>query len=153
MITGLDAKSGTYILVLESKVEAQIQIGKLATMELKPGFYLYVGSAFGPGGVKARVSRHNRGSKKRHWHIDYLRKHMELVEVWYSYDKTRREHIWAEFLSSTRSYTIPMKHFGASDCQCISHLYCSKKKPQLSTFRKKVNKMIANHDRIMVERL
>ena len=38
MITGLDAKSGTYILVLESKVEEQIQIGRLAAIELKPVF-------------------------------------------------------------------------------------------------------------------
>ena len=153
MTPSIDAKSGTYILVLESKAEVYIQIGKLATLNLIPGFYLYVGSAFGPGGVKARVLRHNRETKKLHWHIDYLTKHLELAEVWYTYDNIRREHLWAELLSDTRPFTIPMKHFGASDCRCLSHLYYARKLPRFSGFRKKVNKMISNHDRIMLERL
>ncbi len=40
---------------------------------LKPGFYIYVGSACGPGGLRARISRHLCGKRKRlHWHIDRI---------------------------------------------------------------------------------
>ncbi|HYA22015.1 MAG TPA: DUF123 domain-containing protein [Thermoproteota archaeon] len=41
-------------------------------MAFHPGLYLYVGSARGPGGLRARVARHLRRDKVRKWHIDYL---------------------------------------------------------------------------------
>ena len=40
---------------------------------LEPGLYAYVGSAWGPGGLVARVGRHMRGRfKKPKWHVDWL---------------------------------------------------------------------------------
>ena len=37
------------------------------------GTYLYVGSAKGPGGLRARIKRHlRRHGKRLFWHIDYL---------------------------------------------------------------------------------
>lgn len=43
------------------------------TFRLPPGEYLYVGSAFGPGGLAARVGRHlDPGAHRRHWDIDFL---------------------------------------------------------------------------------
>ena len=151
--SNLQVKSGTYILVLESRIEVQVQIGKLAALNLRSGFYLYVGSAFGPGGVKARVTCHNSRSKRLHWHIDYLTKMLQPNEVWYSYDISRREHLWAGILSDTTNITTPMRQFGASDCQCESHLFYSGKLPSINGFRKKAHSAIPNHDRIMVERL
>jgi len=151
--TRMKPKAGTYVLVLESKISQCVQIGRLDTLAVKPGYYLYVGSAFGPGGVKARVLRHSRGSPRSHWHIDYLRRILTLIEVWYSYDKTPREHRWAEIMSLHRGFTSPVRSFGASDCSCVAHLFYSKRKPSGSGFRQKVRRAIVDHDRIMIERL
>ena len=83
---------GTYVLVLHATQGMHVQVGRRGGLKIQPGYYLYVGSAFGPGGVKARVSRHARADKKKHWHIDYLREHMQPVEAWCSYDDRRLEH-------------------------------------------------------------
>ena len=77
---------GTYALILQCDLNDRVQIGRLGEIELRPGYYIYVGSAFGPGGVKARVERHWRTDKRKHWHIDYLREHVTPVEAWISYE-------------------------------------------------------------------
>ena len=55
---------GTYALVLRSDVSAATEIGRWGRLTIRPGYYVYVGSALGPGGVRARVSRHCRETKK-----------------------------------------------------------------------------------------
>ena len=50
----MTARSGTNALVLESRRSGLVQIGKLGTLELQPGFFVYVGRAHGPGGVATR---------------------------------------------------------------------------------------------------
>lgn len=88
--------------------------------------YLYVGSAGGPGGLAARISRHLRRDKKPFWHIDYLTIN-NVVEV-------------EAIVFSTRSYGVsvearlsecllskglkPIEGFGSSDDKrATSHLY------------------------------
>ena len=88
--------SGTYVLVLESCTFAELAIGRLGTLHLEPGCYLYVGSAFGPGGIAARVGRHAQTEKTARWHIDYLRERTRLVEVWYQCGDVHHEAQWAE---------------------------------------------------------
>ena len=132
----LKSDPGTYVLILHSLSKEQVQIGKWGVITIKPGYYLYVGSAFGPGGVKARVARHYRNEKAKHWHIDYLRKHMDLVSVWYSYHDSKLEHDWARVLSVMTGME-PVQGFGCSDCQCYSHLFRSVKEP---VFRRFCNK-------------
>ena len=61
---------GTYILILQTQTERMIPVGRLGVMAVRPGWYVYVGSAFGPGGVKGRVGHHARPQTKPHWHID-----------------------------------------------------------------------------------
>ncbi|MFO8145391.1 MAG: DUF123 domain-containing protein, partial [Candidatus Syntrophosphaera sp.] len=66
-----------------------------------------VGSARGPGGLAARIARHQREPKPRHWHIDYLRAHAELIAVWYTVGSLGRECSWAgkkTYLFSTFFY-------------------------------------------------
>ncbi len=72
---------GTYVLVLDSTGYLGIQIGRWGLLETCPGTYLYVGSAFGPGGLRARISRHAKTKKAKHWHIDYLRETVHLKHV------------------------------------------------------------------------
>ena len=92
-------------------------------MRLQSGFYVYVGSALGPGGICARVNHHLRNSPRPHWHIDYLRPHANVEEVWLCHGRKRREHSWARLLSSMPGVSVPMLGFGSSDCACEAHLF------------------------------
>ena len=51
---------GTYALVFRAKRKRRLIIGKLGTLNLQPGCYVYVGSAFGPDGLKARIGHHRK---------------------------------------------------------------------------------------------
>lgn len=125
---------GTYVLVAKASLRRQIQIGKRGVLQLQPGWYVYVGSAFGPGGLAARVGRHLRSNKTQRWHIDYLREHVEIVEVWFSESQQRLEHAWASYFLSQERFSIPQQGFGASDCQCATHLFYSRNKPDWQAF-------------------
>lgn len=120
---GLEARPGTYALLLSSATDARIRVGRFGTMCPQPGFYLYVGSAFGPGGVHARVGHHLYASTRPHWHVDYLRPHVEVEHVWVCYGRKRREHKWAKLLASMPGVSVPMPGFGSSDCGCEAHLF------------------------------
>lgn len=114
----LDGK-GTYIIVLCMDKNKEIQIGKLGQFNFKKGYYAYVGSAFGPGGLKSRIKHHIEPKKRYHWHIDYL--NPAVKEVWVSNYGERLEHEWAGLLGEIASEKIP--GFGCSDCSCESHLF------------------------------
>jgi len=88
----LKSTPGTYALILKSDANKRVQIGRSRYIHLKPGYYIYLGSAFGPGSVRARVSRHMRTDKRTHWHIYYLLMYVSIIEVRVSYDSKRQEH-------------------------------------------------------------
>lgn len=125
----LSSQAGTYVLVLRVNRLVQVPIGKLGCFSLQRGFYLYCGSAFGPGGVRSRVLRHIKQGKALRWHIDYLREQSELVEVWLTYHPEKLECSWAYLLSQQTGVTCPIAGFGSSDCRCSSHLFYIKRKP------------------------
>ena len=126
---GLETKPGTYILVLKCNSVSTKKIGRLGKLHLSQGYYLYVGSAHGPGGLYSRVKRHLKIShKKKHWHIDYIRSKMKVIEIWFSYKKEKLEHDWAMELNRLPFSTIPLMGFGSSDCKCQSHLFYFKQK-------------------------
>ena len=56
----LEPKPGTYALILSCSTDFGIQIGRLGTMRLQPGYYVYLGSALGPGGLRARIAHHQK---------------------------------------------------------------------------------------------
>ena len=56
----IDLLSGTYAIWMKATSKQIITVGKLGKIEIEPGYYVYIGSAFGPGGIKARVGRHLR---------------------------------------------------------------------------------------------
>ena len=62
-------EGGTYALILVCPSKKRVQIGKLGSLEMRRGFYVYVGSALGPGGLRARVAHHQKVSQRPHWHI------------------------------------------------------------------------------------
>jgi Uri superfamily endonuclease len=124
---------GTYALILKCDSNAHIQVGRWGEIQLKPGYYIYIGSAFGPGGVRGRVSRHFRKEKPSHWHIDYLREHVNPIGVWYSYKAEHLEHLWARALYDASDFT-PIGGFGCSDCKCFSHLFRISTNPDFDSF-------------------
>jgi Uri superfamily endonuclease len=134
----LPTLSGTYALVLAADNEREVQIGKLGVLHMLPGIYVYVGSALGPGGLASSVGRHARCEKKLRWHIDYLRAAAEIEEVWYATGNSHRECRWARVLGTLPGASVPLPRFGASDCDCSSHLCFFNLPPSLADFRKKL---------------
>ena len=120
--------SGTYVLLLRLRRSTPIQIGRLGVITFERGWYAYVGSSFGPGGLAARLGRHLRPEKKPRWHIDYLRATAEPRHIWFSTALEPLEHTWAARLSRCAAESIP--GFGCSDCRCPSHLFYFNSEPR-----------------------
>jgi Uri superfamily endonuclease len=129
----MKSQSGTYALILRSHSIAKIQVGRWGQFDIGPGYYVYVGSAFGPGGVRARILRHCRKSKPKHWHIDYLRKFLRPISTWCSYDNDHLEHRWAQAFAHMASLSS-VQGFGCSDCRCHSHLFNASNAPDFALF-------------------
>ncbi|MGD8340969.1 MAG: GIY-YIG nuclease family protein [Gammaproteobacteria bacterium] len=113
---------GTYVLVLHSRANVDIEVGHWGRLRVEPGYYAYVGSAFGPGGLRARLARHFRREKKNHWHVDYLREVTEPVAAWCLHASVRLEHRWAKALGRRQGIAC-IAGFGSSDCCCDGHLF------------------------------
>ncbi len=120
---------GTYALLLSSATDAVIQVGRLGSLRLRPGYYVYIGSALGSGGVRARLAHHMRSAERPHWHIDYLRAKTALEGAWVCYDHTSRECQWARRFGLMPGASVPMVGFGSSDCDCESHLFFFRERP------------------------
>lgn len=145
----LRAAPGTYAIVFECARDDTRAIGQLGRFKIPEGFYVYVGSALGPGGVDARVRRHCRASKRLRWHVDYLSRSMPVPEVWYTYDSERREHHWTETMIDL-GYVPYIEGFGSSDCRCYSHLFRAHSRPSSESFRKAAARKFPAHERIGV---
>ncbi|MCC6905872.1 MAG: GIY-YIG nuclease family protein [Anaerolineae bacterium] len=120
----LPAARGTYILLLNLPAPLPLIVGRLGQVLLPAGWHLYVGSAHGAGGLRARVGRHLRYEKRLHWHIDALTTIMPVKWVWYVESPDRAECEWAHVLLALPEAAVPVQGFGASDCNCPTHLIC-----------------------------
>jgi Uri superfamily endonuclease len=114
---------GTYALILRIDSGLNLQVGKLGAFYFHAGFYVYIGSAMGSGGLGGRLKHHLAPIRNPHWHVDYLRQAARLEEVWCVKSDRRREHAWASALLSVPGAAVPVPRFGASDCSCTSHLF------------------------------
>ena len=112
-------RRGSYILIVELKEDEEISVGKLGILRFGRGYYAYAGSAM--GGLDARIGRHMRQDKKKHWHIDYLLEKGMVRQVWYLED----EKIECEIARAMESEFGGIAGFGSSDCRCRSHLFHS----------------------------
>ncbi|MEA3312481.1 MAG: GIY-YIG nuclease family protein [candidate division WOR-3 bacterium] len=120
---------GTYVLCMRLDEQREIAIGKLGTFLFPAGYYLYVGSALGPGGLEARLARHRRRKKRPRWHIDYLLQHARLLEVWSMASEERLECSLAREIREMLGAQIVAPGFGSSDCRCPSHLVYFEARP------------------------
>lgn len=131
-------EAGTYALVMRLARTTALSVGRLGPVTFDAGYYVYTGSAFGPGGLAARIGHHLRPSEKCHWHIDYLRRFAAVDEIWYTIHPEKVECRWADIFNNTRGARIIVHGFGASDCRCTAHLFYFRRKPGIRTFRKKI---------------
>lgn len=88
---------------------------------MQPGYYIYVGSAFGPGGFTyvwddTCVRRRNCAG------TSIICASLRSGRVWWTCDPVRRECEWASKLRELPGAVVPMAGFGWSDCGCESHL-------------------------------
>jgi Uri superfamily endonuclease len=149
----INAQPGTYALILTSTEAASIRVGKIGNLQLQPGFYVYVGSARGPGGLRARLAHHLKPTGRLYWNIDYLRAHTIPEEVWFCYDRTLWEHRWARCLGLQRGASIPLPGFGSSDCTCESHLFFFGSQPSRAAFGRRLRVFDRRHPHVRLRRL
>ncbi|WP_436907957.1 GIY-YIG nuclease family protein [Halosimplex marinum] len=117
--------AGTYTLVVELAAPATVEVGALGEREFAAGAYAYTGSAFGPGGF-ARVERHRElaaGERDaRHWHVDYLLGHPDAgIDAVVRTAEADVECAVSRTLADEERFER-VDGFGASDCDCDSHL-------------------------------
>lgn len=151
---------GTYALVLRLASLVHVQVGRLGAFALPAGWYVYVGSALGPGGLRGRLSRHFRQEKTLRWHIDYVlaqastqsidsqyetdsherfHRRMPIAQVWYVESPVRWECVWAREVAALPGARVAVPGFGASDCGCACHLFGFEAFPPFETFARQVN--------------
>jgi endonuclease-3 len=115
------AEGGTYTLVFALHSDVDIEVGALGTHRFPAGGYCYTGSALGSGGF-SRTDRHRRVAAGehtvRHWHVDYFGGHpeTELLAV----ERTPAQN--CECAVARELGEGPVPGFGASDCDCETHL-------------------------------
>ncbi len=117
--------NGTYLIQLHSQKKQTIASGKFAGVAIEQGYYLYIGSALGPGGIKSRVGRHLKKDKPLKWHIDHLRQITRVSLICLTYQPQRLEDDWVGKLAENRNLSTPIKGFGATDTRHHSHLFYS----------------------------
>ena len=119
-IAGASAAKGAYTLLVHLPHACEIEIrGK--SWPLAAGWHIYVGSAHGPGGMRARLRRHFRPNKIAHWHIDRLTMVADrLLALWLA-DGTECDIVAR--LAGSGWFRNVLPGFGSSDCTvCRSHL-------------------------------
>jgi HEAT repeat protein/Uri superfamily endonuclease len=116
---------GSYVLALWLDAPQIISVGQMGAFEFPAGWYLYVGSAGGPGGLSARLTRHCRRlglRKQAQWHVDFLRERAVWGGAWGRVFDERLECAWAAVCRRLPGAVIIAPGFGASDCRCPAHL-------------------------------
>lgn len=135
---------GNYILVLWLAEQQSLRVGKLGEFAFQAGYYLYVGSAWGVGGLAARLKHHLK-PQKLHWHIDYLRSVAQLQEIWFTLEEQNSEWDnecrWAAELAGLSQLSRPYRGFGSSDCRCVAHLFYCPSAEALSLVRLALRRM------------
>ena len=130
--------SGTYALVIALEVGLRLRAGRLGIHSLIPGYYVYTGSAL--GGLSGRLRYHLKLKKRLHWHIDYLLREAVIAHIWYALGQRRLECIWNAIVKSLPGAISSISGFGASDCQCSSHLTYFLTIPSFNLFEQMLRK-------------
>lgn len=152
ILSGLPKDPGTYILILRATAPRSVLIGRrgtLGTMNVVPGYYAYIGSAF--GGLRGRLKHHLTSVEEliSLWNVDYLRLVTWIEEIWLTTDSTKRECQFAECLKALPGAEIHLARFGAADCRCPAHLLYFSTKPRIESFKRKVRHAVSADCRVL----
>jgi Uri superfamily endonuclease len=147
MRTGPAAVPGTYIVFYYlARPAKRLRIGALGTFDFPAGYFGYVGTAFGGGGVKKRTERHRTRISNDRWNIDYLKRRCKPVALWWTHDRAKVEFQWAEILGSMPGRSFPAPGFGAADNDgAEAHLVRFAKMPSFAVFRRRVEDAMTGH--------
>ncbi len=119
-VEAASAGTGAYALALQIGSPVRLRLGGREHV-LAPGAYVYAGSAYGPGGLRARLRRHFRRDKALHWHVDRLTVEAGFMRA-FAVEGGSECAILALLAGSGR-FRHPLPGFGSSDCAaCPSHL-------------------------------
>ncbi|MDP6957308.1 MAG: GIY-YIG nuclease family protein [Planctomycetota bacterium] len=110
---------GAYLLWI--RLKRAVRIPSHLGEKIGPALLLYAGSAYGPGGIRARCTRHLKQHKVPRWHVDSLTggaSELRVLPV-----VGGNECRLVEKLRKTGRVSFPVPGFGSSDCTtCESHL-------------------------------
>lgn len=132
------AARGTYVLLLYLDADRTLLMGRLGRLFFPEGGYFYVGSARGPGGLRARLMHHLRSPAAPHWHIDWFRQAAKVCGIWWGETPGREECDWVQILLSLKDVRVIHQGAGASDCVrgCPAHLLFSGKMEGQTSWRR-----------------
>ncbi|MEM0089900.1 MAG: GIY-YIG nuclease family protein [Nitrososphaerota archaeon] len=119
--------SGGYLLLIKLSRAARVAFGSAGTLLLKPGYYVYAGSAIGKAGW--RLLRHVGPFRRRpHWHIDRLlnKRTARVITIGVMPSKRKTECVLSRCVSLMADYSLV--GVGSTDCDCPSHLHYFKRK-------------------------
>ncbi len=117
----LSCGPGAYVLLIDLGAPLALEVASLPGAVLPAGRYAYCGSAYGPGGLKARIGRHLRADKAHHWHVDRLTAAGRIV-AFRAVPGGRECDLLARVLKMPGA-SVPVPRFGSSDCRaCPAHL-------------------------------
>jgi len=115
------------VYVLHILVDSDVTVNtRSRRFHIRPGHYIYVGSAKGAGGLRARLKRHLCGRGKAFWHIDYLlnQSSVSIVSIEYCVLVEKAIDMESVFSRLLREKYPAVEGFGCSDKkQDYSHLY------------------------------
>ncbi|MCE1255594.1 MAG: GIY-YIG nuclease family protein [Anaerolineae bacterium] len=119
------SEAGSYALIFKVDDRVTLPVGRLGRFDFPGGYYLYCGSAHGPGGLAGRLKHHLSPLRNHHWHIDWLRQVAPVMEVGFVPGPSSLECTWSRFLASLPGTNVPAPGFGAADCRsaCPAHLF------------------------------
>lgn len=113
---------GAYLLWI--RLDYPLKLTRRFGVTVGPGVFLYAGSAYGPGGIRARCSRHLKDDKNRRWHVDWLTTAAAYIDVLAFPGKSECQLV--SRLVTCGIDQLPVPGFGSSDCKvCQSHLISS----------------------------
>jgi Uri superfamily endonuclease len=119
-IASLSAARGAYALVLHVPTSVRFTRVRMPAADMS-GWFVYAGSAYGGGGMGARLGRHFRRDKAVRWHIDELTNAADDI-VAFAIPEGRECDI-VDTLLSTGKFETAFPGFGSSDCRrCTAHL-------------------------------
>ena len=120
-LSEIPAAPGAYLLLIDLATPLVPALPGRPATRLEPGRSGYCGSAWGPGGLRARLARHLRRDKTQRWHVDRLAALGQVVGL--IAVPGARECALRAALQDLPGVSAPLPGFGSSDCRtCPAHL-------------------------------